>query len=389
MLGTLTPHASRLSLSALAAATLLTACGGGGGDGAVQQASTPSTPPIPAVNNYELQTTVPSPTYAAGSWQEFAFAYLNDHRTRCGFGALKQDARLDQAAQAHSSYLARQSKEIGWTGSNGQQIDLHAQDPARPLFTGQTPTERARAAGYTGDVGEAISTTATRAVSPLNSATEKVMLRWNLQELLAVPYHMGILMSDAREVGFGFQPWTYSVDPPFSISQLVVNPGYAQWPQRSLTEVVSFPCEGSTDLQEAVYDEIPDPTVGQGEIKLAMGRAILVMGPRGSTLKVLTSSVTPVARLDGQSLGSTPSFTSGAGYPGGMFVLTADNDKNRLIRDPSKAFLHAHKPLAKCTKYRVDVSFTVNGGAPMSKTFQFSTRTVDTQSSIEPACAAL
>ena len=69
------------SLPILFAATLA-ACGGGGGDA---PAPTPAPAPAPATLA-DVVTSVPTPTYAAGSEALAAFNTLNAERSRCGFG---------------------------------------------------------------------------------------------------------------------------------------------------------------------------------------------------------------------------------------------------------------------------------------------------------------
>ena len=233
------PHprrtATRLSLCALATAAMLAACGGGGSD--TKQASTTpvaQTPVAPPVNNYELQAA-PAPS-SADTWQNFALKYLNDHRTRCGFGALTQAPTLEKAAQAHSTYLTQLAKDIGgeaWATS------LHLESADRPaLFTGKWPWDRAATAGYTGQyVTEQIATGYSPAESPLSPEATKLMVLRSLQQLLSATYHMEEMISSTREISFGLAPWTHKSNPvyPWSMGFLVLNPGWQRWEQASLT----------------------------------------------------------------------------------------------------------------------------------------------------------
>jgi uncharacterized protein YkwD len=369
------PHSRASWLSALAAAALLAACGGGG-----DQASTsPSTPPgattpapaAPVVNNFEIQATVSAPTYAAGSWQEFAFNYLNDRRSRCGFGKLAQDPALDKAAQSHSEYLSRLFEEMG--SNFVPTLSMHEQIAGRPLYTGRWPWDRATAAGFTGEfVTEQIGLGYTTS----DSATRLAHVHERMQSLLSAPYHMDMMISYTRLVGLGMRTYTPAENPSgeYRPEALVINPGWQRFRQSSTTDVLSYPCEGTTDVSEGLYGEVPDPTNGTG-LTMPVGPAILVVSPYGTKLKITSASVAPVSRLDGAPLGALASFNLDAVAPSGVLVLDADTDKaNGMISTPERSFLMTHKPLEMGVTYRVELGFTVDGAAK-TKVFSFSTRT--------------
>src|SRR5471030_1579543 len=142
----------------------LVACGGGGGSGggdnsastSLSTPSTPSTPTGPTVTPGNLQTTVPTPTYAAGS-QELAFytAY-NAFRQAEGLGLLAQNTKLDTADQNHLNYLLTNT-DLDFTSidpATGRPL-FHIEDPKRPNFTGVTELDRANFTQYGGAyVGE-------------------------------------------------------------------------------------------------------------------------------------------------------------------------------------------------------------------------------------------
>lgn len=376
---------TRLTLAAAAVAALLAACGGGGGGG---DSTTPPptgggtvTPPpgggggtvTPPPDPFALQTEVPAPTYAAGSWQEFAFNYLNERRKQCGFGLLAQAPELDKSAQAHADYLVQLAKDLG---NAAYQTDLHSEDPARPLFTGVWPWDRAKAAGYTGYAVEQAAGAGFDMASP-DMAAQSSMAHQSMHILLPGPYHLNLMVSSSRDVGFGLRTRTIQNDGPgyeHSSGFFIVNVGQKNSPQAHLSQTLSYPCEGSTDVPEGLYGETPNPTNGQSPVKLPTGPAIMLVSRMGSTLNVQTASVTPMSRLDGQPLGDVPSFNYAANYPSGILMLNRDTDKNGYLGEPEKAFLMTHKPLAMGVTYRVEVGYTVSGQA-QSKSFQFSTRT--------------
>lgn len=70
--------------------------------------------------------------------QELAIARLNELRAHAQVPPVQADAALQEAAQAHAAYYA----ENGFTG--------HHQSPTGAGFTGATPADRIKAAGFTG-----------------------------------------------------------------------------------------------------------------------------------------------------------------------------------------------------------------------------------------------
>ena len=195
-----------------------------------------------------LVTSVPAPTYAAGSQQLAAFNYLNGIRGRCGFGLLKQDTRLDQAADDHANYLALNFAAIG--------ADPHSQSIALPGFTGNTTTDRARVRGYplgtagqsaAGSVGEGVS----RALGMLSIAQALPLLTQST-------YHALGTLSDVLDIGLGgrFLSGNSAVVAKYGIQS------QAQ-PQRLAGDAVAlYPCDGETDTLRVHPAESPDPMPG-------------------------------------------------------------------------------------------------------------------------------
>lgn len=140
----------------LALALLLAACGGGGGGGSGTPAvsnnppvTTPTPTPSPSVAG-NIVTTVPTPTYAAGSGNLSVFNAINALRAKIGSGLLAQSLALDKSADAHWSYINQNG--IG---------ELHGETAGKPGYTGASATNRITAAGYSAAVsGEAIFSTA-------------------------------------------------------------------------------------------------------------------------------------------------------------------------------------------------------------------------------------
>ena len=299
--------------AALAAtvAALVSACGGGGDDNAP-----PATPPAASAG---------SPGYAAGSPQRLAYDQLNAARLRCGFGALAQSAQLDQAAVAHGNYM-------GLNGEFG-----HGETPGKPGFTGPTPLDRARAAGYAPRaVGEDLSTG-----ESFNGSTAADAVR----NLMAAPYHAQSLLTGFRDVGLA---WNVVA----SLDTLVVDLGVpASASFQSPQGVATFPCEGTTDAVARAGNEEPAPFPSDPNAR--WGQPITVAGPQA--LRITSATIT------GPSGPVTFLVTYGSG---------ATVDPNGTFTDGW--FSVIPEVLQPGTSYAVAIDYTV-GGAPGAARFSFTT----------------
>jgi uncharacterized protein YkwD len=260
---------------ALVAALLASGCGGGGDHDAP-----PTAPPAIAVS---------SATYAAGSAQRLAYDQLNAARLRCGFGLLAQAAPLDQAAASHGNYMSINS-ELG-----------HGEDPGKPGFTGATPLDRARAAGYAPRaVGEDLA-----AGGSFSGSTAADAVR----NLMAAPYHAQSLLNGFLEVGIA---WNVVA----SLDTLTVDLGVPAPSQlQSLQGVATFPCAGVTDAVARGGNESPSPFPSNPDAH--WGQPITVAGP--ASLRIISATITgpagPVALLvtygSGATVDPNGTFTDG------------------------------------------------------------------------------
>ena len=184
-------------------------------------------------------------------------------------------------------------------------------------------------------------------------------------------------------MGLGMSIWPEEGFDDYNYGVFVANLAHAAneeeeyFGQASFTDTLTYPCQGMTDVAEAMYGEAPDPLSGSGLFP-PVGPAIMVNSPwqtdGTTTLRVLTATVSPVARLDGQPLDSgAPVFVMGSAYPFGIFKLNEENIANNLPHPPSETFLMTHQPLLNGVTYRVDLGFTVDGVSQI-KSFEFSTR---------------
>ncbi len=112
--------------------------------------------------------------------QEQAITRLNELRAHAKSPPVQADASLQQAAESQAAYYA----ENGFTG--------HHQDPTGAGFTGATPTDRIRAAGFTGRcTGESASSISDSPVAAVDALVNSV-------------YHRTIMLHPALTfVGYG------------------------------------------------------------------------------------------------------------------------------------------------------------------------------------------
>lgn len=226
---------------------VLVACGGGAGteDRANNPSPSPLRPP-----SAPLVLTVESPTHPADSQDLLGFHFLNQERSRCGFGLLAQDLRLDIAARSHREYLALNS------------VWAHIEVPGNPGFFGEDPSARAEAAGYELiAVGEGI----VRGENAIDA----------MRGLLAAPYHAMNMLSGWTDVGVSF---AYGV-----LVNLYGRRSLQQWTD----EIRTYPCAESVGLHPTSTRETPAPFANFHEV---WGHPILVHSPANFELR--TAAIT-------------------------------------------------------------------------------------------------
>lgn len=345
----------------LGMAAALTACGGGGGGGGSSSAvptggsatvpadgsstptptpapdATPSPTPTPATTSVTPVTDVPVPTYAADSVEAGVFRVLNDERSRCGFGKVAQNAKLDTAAAAHTAYLAaRWNESLSSSGA--------MEDEGRSGYTGANPIERASRAGYAATVGEYRSYHAMGAAKDYSNALVRTML--------ASVYQQVGMLDGNRDVGASIGFATQLL--PMAILTWV-NGTPQGVPLQDNAEVITYPCEGSSGVQPYVYGESPDPFAGLGiALDRQVGQPIYVRAPAGQSLRLTSATV-----ID----------ANGTSVP--VALYHAEQDPQHQLT-ASQAFVVPRAPLAEASRYSVQVQGTSNG-VPFSRQFSFST----------------
>lgn len=312
--------------AALATVSLLQACGGGGGGASVDVPATPSTPVVP--------TPVPVvtvPTIAD------AIAELNRLRTSASVNAMVTSAQVMTAAQNHATYLSGLVPPFS----------PHSEDPSKLGFTGVTPTDRVKAAGYDsqGVAGEVVAPNNLR----LNTQADPMI---PLRGLMNAPYHALAMLGGNQDVGMGTAKTKDGQTMYMVIDMAAPVGGYVPIP---VGEVRMWPCNGVDNvLHKSIAPEAPEPIVGRNLETNPIGTPIYVLVNESQKLvlttyelrNTATGSVSAIAKVLGQD-------------------VTDGLRQNQMALLPDK-------PLAVNTIYTATVT-GLNAGKSFSKTCTFKT----------------
>ena len=320
------------------AVALLAGCGGGGNSSSPDLNPNPT--PTPSAEDSSMVTAIETPTYATGSEESAAFNLLNRERVRCGFGSLKQNAQLDQAARWHADWMLQNSTYA------------HYQFSPSTNFTGITPADRASAAGYVTtfgvDEGAAFGVTG----SKLGRGEKGV------RELLAGVYHAISALRPMKDIGISVREPADVGRTSVIVPTEIVYSTQTGYQQLASDNVVTYPCEGSTGTEYGLFDEEPNPVPGRNLSTQPLGQPIIVMVRVGQTLVINSASMVRVS--DGQSV-QLRSPVTGSSDPNGQLANT-----------PYIGYVLPDAALDPNTQYRVSVTGT-NNGANFEKVFTFST----------------
>ncbi|MEK4277654.1 CAP and S-layer homology domain-containing protein [Paenibacillus sp. FSL R7-0026] len=160
-------------------------------------------------------------------------AYLNEIRAKVGVGPLELDARLTQASQAHAAY---------YNTTRFEGVTAHREEPGTSGFTGVTPGDRGKAAGWP-------NTSVAEVMSYNNATTREAIDSW-----LSTAYHRAIILDDKYiSVGIGLQGGT-----------AVMNPAYVKF-EKNGPEAKVYPYDGMKGADVGFYgNETPNPLVRFG-----------------------------------------------------------------------------------------------------------------------------
>ena len=177
-----------------AAALALSACGGGGsssGSSSGTSSNNNGSSSTPAASTPTSANTS-TPQYTANSAQLAVFNTLNQQRQQCGFPAFVENTQLDQAAQAHASYMGQNSGLITDTEVAGN-----------PGYTGVTYADRAVHFGFPGSAvytGGASAGFYTNATLSETAYGQQIVNEW-----LGGVYHVAVAALPVTEIGVGWK----------------------------------------------------------------------------------------------------------------------------------------------------------------------------------------
>lgn len=338
--------AATFSLPLLFSLTLA-ACGGGGGGGGTVVAPGTVLPPT--------TVTIPAATYATGSAELGGYTVLQQARVLCGFGALRQDTRLDAAALKHARYLTSISS------ASGTSVLSHYEDiTTNAYYTGYYPWDRTTATGYGNQVAEILEATAwdydTRNPPVFPALAQRGAD--SMRSLLNTVYHLTGAMYAGADVGFGADVQTITTGATSRREEYrfgSLNGYQTNTLKLGSGQVASYPCQGSTDIPPAFVpaNESPNPFPAMTSTSQTVGPPIYLKVDAGQVLRVTSSSVSQ----NGVSVPTT--------------VLTAANDPNRDLGG-NEVFVIPSIALSRNTTYQVSLAGTISG-APFSRSFSMST----------------
>lgn len=233
-------------LGAMTMAAVLCGCGGGGSS---QEGPTTT---LPEANPITLPITE-MPTSSYSGFKQEAFERLNEARIAAGVSAVRQNAQLDAAAQAHAEYLA-----VNY-------VTGHYEDPTKPLFTGRSSNERASAQGYPNRVRTEIVT------NFFSDAGGNDHINFHLTSV----YHLaGALDPSSNEVGVGVADT--SIPSRYIPSSFTL--GTTDQRLRPVEAIWVWPTAGSVDMPRRFFpaSETPNPFPDLGtNPSIAVGAPIM------------------------------------------------------------------------------------------------------------------
>lgn len=289
-----------------------------------------------------MQTSVPSPSYAAGTMQAAAFSQLNAYRFSMGVGELAQDPILDTAAQAHATYLNKNFANGNITALSHDEVSTYAD------YYDDTPLDRAQKAGApaTEWIGEAVTdstqTTATAAGSDC------------VVKMLDTVYHADALTDTQQTVGIGFTPISAPVGIDIcnfdfgSTTGVYGSPEANAIPvfggqQMSTTAVAHMPLSNETGVALAMAAESPNPVPAF----TSPGRPLMVRVNAASAGDVLTVSSFTLTDPSGNVVSGEIMIPSGAASGS---TSTAVVDPNSVLGQGVVFFIPS-QPLSANTLY--------------------------------------
>lgn len=345
------------SLCTAAMISIVVAGCGGGGNGASSTIPAPNNVPTspqvtspvvaaPVIAAPSLQTTVPAPTYAAGSHELAYFNTLNAFRKSVGLGYLAQNTKLDLAAKNHLAYVQTNFiiPNIDYTTVDPAtgKLAFHVENPVKPGFTGVTAADRARFAGYaSSSVGEEGSFgNGGGGVAAVNALVNTVFHR------------DGLMAQGPADMGVAIGTDTFQT--------LVVNFGILTTAQKQASDFIGvYPVEGQTvvPLYAGIEAPNPFPEITLAQFSTNTGYPISIVAE--TSVALVTTSFTVTEEGQSTALNS-------------RVLVKGSNEQTKLYLGENSAYLVAKSPFKPKTRYNVRFSGTA-GAKAISRTWSFTT----------------
>lgn len=300
-----------------------------------------------------LQTSVPTPDYAAGSQGDVSMSALNEARRNAGAGLLQQSKALDTAAQAHVQYLA---VNIGATG--------HTEEPVKPSFYEIRPELRMAKAGFApGYSAEVINTRGTLLGVDC------------VGQMLATVYQASALLGPATHTGFGFSG-NFAVKP-ICIGNFATAQSDALGQYAAAGALVAYPYGGQTNVPPDYNVDFDSPRPSASLVPNTPAGTPVIVNVRNAdylnfrAAGTLDAVVTRFELKDAGGNAVTAVLLANQPIRAGTgVVLNADGN----LPDGAIALVPL-SPLAPAKTYSVSFSATLKtGGAPLAKSWSFTTR---------------
>lgn len=335
-------HTSRAALVALSTVALaaLTACGGGGG-GATSDDTGGTGYEVPTEGT--LVTGSGTATYTTGGASANWFNAVNEFRINAGAGALTQSATLDKAARAHAEYMR----------ANGNS-EWHSETAGKPGFTGATVQSRVASAGY-----------ASRNASEGLFGGATPHIGWFLSA-----YHTPSMLSNW--VDFGVGETVDGANQPAVVLNYGTTDTSLQIPASG--EIVRAPFPSQADVNPRFERLAELPSVPATTLPAERSGTPIIVGMRNADYVNAQDAGSLAINVTEFSLKDA----SGAVVPSVVISSRLDTVRGfTTVTDPYLAshflVLLPHAELAVSSTYTVTYKATYGGGAPVDKTWTFTT----------------
>jgi hypothetical protein len=182
--------------------------------------------------------------------------------------------------------------------------------------------------------------------------------------LLVAPYHAITMLRETRDVGIAIRNTT-DVASAYSPSVAAVfDYGFtatATYQAIASSDVLTYPCQGTTGTGYRLTDETPNPVPGRNLATSPVGHPIIVMIRKGRVLALTSAAMIKVSTGAAIAL-RTP--------------VTLANDPSNNTYGEHFGYVLPDAALEPSTQYQVTINGS-NGATPFTRSFTFTTGSVD------------